>query len=109
VLLSVLPSINVVLGAWLIASPWVFDYSGRSPVLNSVLAGALIALLAAIRLASQHESANLNRISLLLGFWTIVSPWEIGYVANKSGFEERPHGGSVSHGARHMERARPRD
>jgi hypothetical protein len=76
--------INVVLGIWLMASPWVFDYSGRFPVLNSVFVGALIAMLAAIRLASLHDSAGLNGISLLLGFWTIVSPWAIGYVANKA-------------------------
>ena len=76
--------INVLLGIWLIASPWVFDYSGRSPVLNSVFVGALIATLAAIRLALLHESAAVNGVSLLLGFWTIVSPWVSGYVANKA-------------------------
>lgn len=76
--------INVLLGIWLIASPWVFDYSGRSPVLNSVFVGALITTLAAIRLALLHESAAVNGVSLLLGFWTIVSPWASGYVANKA-------------------------
>jgi hypothetical protein len=76
-------SVNVVLGIWLIASPWVFDYSGRAPVLNSVFVGALIATLAAVRLASFHERAGLSGINLLLGFWTIVSPWASGYVANK--------------------------
>jgi hypothetical protein len=77
-------SVHVVLGIWLMASPWVFDYSGRSPVLNSLVVGALIAVLAITRLASLHESASVNSISLLLGFWTIVSPWTIGYVANKA-------------------------
>jgi SPW repeat len=76
--------INVALGIWLIASPWVFDYSGRAPVLNSVLVGALIATSAATRLASLHESAAVNAVCLLLGFWTIVSPWVSGYVANKA-------------------------
>jgi len=76
--------INVVLGIWLMASPWVFDYSGRLPVLNSVFVGALIVMLAAIRLASLHDTTGVNGISLLLGFWTIVSPWAIGYVANKA-------------------------
>ncbi len=37
--------INILLGIWLIVSPWVFNYSGRGPVLNSVYGGALIALL----------------------------------------------------------------
>lgn len=74
---------NVVLGIWLIASPWVFDYSGRAPVLNSLFVGALIAMLAALRLASVHESAGVSGINLLLGFWTIVSPYASGYAANK--------------------------
>lgn len=75
---------NVALGIWLIASPWVFGYSGRSPVLNSVLVGVLIAMLAALRLASLHQSAGLSGINLLLGFWTIVSPWANGYAVNKA-------------------------
>jgi len=76
--------INVVLGMWLTASPWVFGYSGRSTVLNSVFIGALIAMLAALRLASLHDSAGSSAINLLLGFWTIVSPWASGHVANKA-------------------------
>jgi hypothetical protein len=77
-------AINVVLGIWLMASPWVFDYSGRYPVLNSVFVGTLIAMVAVIRFASLHESAGVNGIGVLLGFWTIVSPWASGYVANKA-------------------------
>jgi SPW repeat len=81
---STASAISVLLGIWLIASPWVFDYSGKYPVLNSVLVGALIAILAAIRLVRLRESAGMNALSLLLGFWTIVSPWASGYVANKA-------------------------
>lgn len=75
---------NVALGIWLIASPWVFDYSGKAPLLSSVLVGVLIAMLATLRLASLHESTGLSGINLLLGFWTIVSPWASGYAANKA-------------------------
>jgi SPW repeat len=53
-------------------------------VLNSVLVGVLIAMLAALRLASLHQSAGLSGINLLLGFWTIVSPWANGYAVNKA-------------------------
>ena len=75
--------INILLGLWLIASPWVFDYSGRSAVLNSVFVGALIAMLAALRRASLQYSAVVSGINVLLGFWTIVSPWATGYVPSK--------------------------
>jgi len=74
--------INILLGIWLIVSPWLFDYSGRAPVLNSVYVGALIAMLAAFRLAALRRSAGLSAINVILGLWTIASPWVYGYAAN---------------------------
>jgi hypothetical protein len=75
--------VNLVLGLWLIASPWMFDYSGKSAVLSSMSVGALIAILAAIRVASLNNSAGLSGINLLLAFWTVVSPWAYTYATNK--------------------------
>jgi hypothetical protein len=74
--------VNLVLGVWLIVSPWVFDHSGKSAALSSVTVGALIALLAAIRLASLHNSAGLCGINLLLAFWTAAAPWIYEYAIN---------------------------
>lgn len=76
---------NILLGLWLAASPWVFDYSGRSAVVGSVIVGALIALLAAIRLASLHNSMGLSGINLVLAVWTMVAPWVCGYADNVGG------------------------
>lgn len=73
--------INILFGIWLVASPWVFDYSG-APGVNSVFVGALIAILAASRLASLRSSAGLSAINLILALWTIASPWVYGYSAN---------------------------
>jgi hypothetical protein len=70
--------VNILLGVLLIASPWLFDYSGKSALLNSITVGALVAFLAAIRLASVHNSVGLSGINLLLGLWTIASPWYYG-------------------------------
>lgn len=74
--------INILLGLWLIASLWMFDYSARAAVVSSVCAGALIALLAAMRIATLHDSKGLSGINLLLALWAIVSPWACGYAAN---------------------------
>lgn len=76
--------INILPGLWLIASPWVFDYSGRAGMLNSMIVGALIAMLAALRLACLQCTAALSGLNVLLGFWIIVSPWTTGYVSNKA-------------------------
>jgi SPW repeat len=73
---------NILLGLWLIASPWVFDYSARSAVVSSVCVGALIALLAAMRIATLPDSAGLSGINVLLALWTIGSPWACGYAEN---------------------------
>ena len=75
--------VNILLGIWLMVSPWVFDYSGKSAALSSVTVGALIALLAAIRLASLHNSAGLSGINLLLAFWTAAAPWVYEYAINE--------------------------
>jgi len=74
--------INIVLGLWLILSPWVFDYGGSHAVLNSVFVGALIAILAASRLASLRPTVGLSGINFVLALWTIASPWVCGYAAN---------------------------
>ncbi len=75
-------TLNILLGIWLIASPWIFDYGGRPAVLSSVMAGALIAIIAASRLASLRSTAGLSGVNLLLAVWTIASPWLCEYTAN---------------------------
>ncbi len=41
--------INVLLGVWLLAAPWVLGYEGATPKIQSMLAGALIAALSLVR------------------------------------------------------------
>jgi SPW repeat len=75
--------INVLLGCWLIASPWVFGYTvNGSGFWNSIAAGALVALLAASRFSSPRSSVGSSWWNLLLGLWIIASPWIYGYVVN---------------------------
>lgn len=74
--------LNLLLGVWLMFSPWVFDYGGRSAALTGVTVGALIALLAGIRLAWLHNSAGLSGINLLLAFWSAAAPWVYEYTIN---------------------------
>ena len=74
--------VNILLGVWLSVSPWLFDYGGRSAAVSSIAVGALIALLAAIRLASLHHSAGVSGINLLLAFWTAAAPWIYEYSVN---------------------------
>lgn len=79
--------INILLGIWLLVSPWVFGYHsmGTPALLNSVFVGALIAILAASRLASLRTSTGLSAVNLILALWTMTSPWVCGYAANRGG------------------------
>jgi hypothetical protein len=80
--------INILLGIWLIVSPWVFDYSGRPAVVSSVFVGALIAILAGCRIATWRESVGLSGVNLVLALWTIASPWVCGYSTNVGGVSD---------------------
>ena len=74
--------INILLGLWLMVSPWVFDYSGTTGVVSSVLVGGAIAFLAASRLADLRASKDLSAVNLVLSLWTIASRWMTGYASN---------------------------
>ncbi|HSW77483.1 MAG TPA: SPW repeat protein [Candidatus Chromulinivoraceae bacterium] len=67
---------NLVLGIWLILSPFLFSYTSTA-MTNSIILGAIIAILAVIRLStpSQTWASWLNGIA---GLWLIIAPFIIG-------------------------------
>lgn len=81
-------SINVLLGVWLLFSPWAFGYDAWPAVLNSVIVGALIATLAANRVESPDSKIALSWINFALALWTIASPQVFGYATNVSGVKD---------------------
>lgn len=73
--------INVLLGIWLIISPWVFGYvsAGPAPMWNSVVVGAIVLILAATRFSNPDMAPGLSWVNLILALWTIASPWIYRY------------------------------
>jgi heme/copper-type cytochrome/quinol oxidase subunit 3 len=72
--------INIVIGIWLIASPWVIGYADYTAAMaNSVAVGALLAAaaLGAIFLPRAWEEWT----EVALGLWMILSPWLLGFAA----------------------------
>ncbi|CDG85239.1 SPW repeat protein [Janthinobacterium agaricidamnosum] len=64
----------LVLGLWLIVSPWAFaDAADRPEVANAVISGLVIAVLAAFDLYKTYFWAVV--LNLALGIWVAVSPW----------------------------------
>ena len=64
----------LLLGIWLVISPWVFGYPNDSPpTINAVIAGAIMAILAAFDLYKTYVWAVL--LNIVLGAWVAASPW----------------------------------
>lgn len=70
--------INLVLGLWMVASPWILGYSTESsPTGNAVILGVMVAGLAALALFK--VMAWEEWVSVALGVWLAVSPWALGF------------------------------
>ncbi|PMQ14654.1 SPW repeat protein [Janthinobacterium sp. AD80] len=64
----------LLLGLWLVVSPWVFSYPQSSPqMVNAFVSGLVIAILAAFDLYKTYFWAVV--VNLLVGVWVAASPW----------------------------------
>jgi hypothetical protein len=73
----------LLLGWWLIASPWVMGYpSDAPPTTNAVVAGIIMAALAAFDLYKTYVWAVV--LNLVVGVWVAVSPWVIGVLQDRT-------------------------
>lgn len=71
-------AVNVVLGAWLVLSPWALGFAGEAiPTGNAVIVG--IALVAAALGAIFVPRAWEEWTECVLGLWLVVSPWALGF------------------------------
>jgi SPW repeat len=72
--------VNVIAGAWLFISSWVLGYANDGWALaNALLAGAVIVVLAAIRMTGANQSVVLGWLALVAGGWTFFSSWILGF------------------------------
>ncbi|GGM95528.1 hypothetical protein GCM10007092_06270 [Thermus composti] len=69
---------NLVLGVWLILSPWLLGYSGTPAALwNAVLIGIVVGFMALLHLRGGPMWEEW--LNVLLGVWLILSPWILGF------------------------------
>jgi hypothetical protein len=68
---------NLILGAFLFASPWIFGFTGGGVSENANIAGIIIAILAIAALAA--FAVWEEWLNLIVGLWTLVSPWILGF------------------------------
>ncbi len=73
---------NLILGLWLLISPWVLGFADvRNALLNHIVVGALIALLALWRALDPEDEGRVwaSWIMAVLGLWALISPWVFAY------------------------------
>ena len=70
--------LNVILGAILFVSPWVFGFaSDRLAAWNAMASAAVVIGVAVTALLAFAEWEEW--VEFVLGLWIIISPWLIGY------------------------------
>jgi hypothetical protein len=68
---------NLILGAILFVSPWMFGFDAGRASENAYIAGIAIAALAIAALAA--FAIWEEWLNLIVGLWTLVSPWILGF------------------------------
>jgi hypothetical protein len=68
--------LNLIAGIWLIISPFILGFSGVPAALwSAVVVGVIVLVFSWIRAANPNRYMALSGLNLLLGFWSIVSPY----------------------------------
>jgi hypothetical protein len=73
---------NLILGAILFFSPWIFGFDAGRASENAHVAGIVIAVLAIAALAA--FAIWEEWLNLIVGLWVMVSPWVLGFQGTKA-------------------------
>jgi SPW repeat len=68
---------NLILGAILFFSPWIFGFDAGRTSENANIAGLAIAILAVAALAA--FAVWEEWLNLIVGLWVLISPWVLGF------------------------------
>ncbi|HVX79149.1 MAG TPA: SPW repeat protein [Bradyrhizobium sp.] len=68
---------NLILGAFLFFSPWIFGFEAGKASQNANIAGVIIVILAIAALAA--FAVWEEWLNLIVGLWTLVAPWVLGF------------------------------
>lgn len=65
--------VNILLGIWVIISPFILGFHSSSAVWSNAVAGVLVGVLALLRW-SMHQP-GWSWLNLILGVWLVISPF----------------------------------
>ena len=72
--------VNVLLGAWLIISPWVLGYGSGRAAWNAFIVGMIVMVVALSVVAAFQQWEEW--VSLAAGIWLVISPWLMGVASD---------------------------
>lgn len=75
--------VNVLAGIWLIIAPFVLAYSSNV-YWNDIVFGAIVGILALIRISGAYRESWLSWINMLIGVWIFVSAFWLDNQARAS-------------------------
>lgn len=76
---------NLILGAILFFSPWMFGFATGAASQNAYVCGIIIAVLSIAALAA--FAIWEEWINLIVGLWVLVSPWALGFAATQQAMQ----------------------
>jgi hypothetical protein len=65
--------LNLIAGIWLIIAPFVLGYANGDPYWNDIVFGAIVAVIALVRLSGAYRADWLSWLNALIGIWIFVS------------------------------------
>jgi SPW repeat len=65
--------VNILLGIWVLVSPFVLAFHSSKAVWSNVITGVIVGILALVRW-SMHQP-GWSWLNLMLGIWLVVSPF----------------------------------
>lgn len=71
-------TINLILGAWFIVSPWLLGYTSSAAIWNQFVVGIVIALLAIGRMIFPNQRW-MSVTSGVAALWAIIAPFILSY------------------------------
>ena len=69
--------LNLILGAFLFVSQWIFGFTSGAAATNAYICGIVIAALSIAALAA--FAVWEEWLNLIVGLWVLVSPWVLGF------------------------------
>jgi hypothetical protein len=70
--------VNLILGLWLVVSPWLLGYDSSAAIWNQFVVGIVIAAMAIGRLA-MPEQRWMSTVAGVAALWAIIAPFILSY------------------------------